>query len=70
MMIKNILYKLIIIFFTLLYFKPLLNLENIRYENKFIFEDNFYLLNIFLIPNNLIIYLIIFILFFILILII
>jgi len=52
------------------YLKLNLNLENFNYENKFIFEDNFNLLNIFIIPNNLIIYLIILILFFILILII
>lgn len=67
---KNIIYKIIFIFLILIYFKLSLNIENIIYENKFIFEDNSYLLNIFIIPNNILIYIIIFILFFILILII
>jgi len=63
-------FKIIFICSTLYYFKLYLNIENIKYENKFLFEDNFYLLNIFIIPNNILIYIIIFILFFILILII
>lgn len=67
---KNIIYKILFSSLILLIFKLSINIENINYENKYIFEDNFYLLNIFIIPNNLIIYLIIFILFFILILII
>nr|ANH54454.1 NADH dehydrogenase subunit 6 [Myzus persicae] len=67
---KNMIFKLIIIFFTLLYFKMYFNMENMNYENKFMFEDNFYLLNMFMMPNNLMIYMIMFILFFMLILII
>ncbi|YP_009239945.1 NADH dehydrogenase subunit 6 (mitochondrion) [Myzus persicae] len=67
---KNMIFKLIIIFFTLMYFKMSLNMENMNYENKFMFEDNFYLLNMFIMPNNLMIYMIMFILFFMLILII
>ena len=67
---KIIIYKLIISLILIFYIKLYFNIENFNYENKFIFEDNFNLLNIFIIPNNLIIYLIILILFFILILII
>nr|AKM70076.1 NADH dehydrogenase subunit 6 [Myzus persicae] len=67
---KNMIFKLIIIFFMLMYFKMSLNMENMNYENKFMFEDNFYLLNMFMMPNNLMIYMIMFILFFMLILII
>lgn len=67
---KNILIKSIFLTIFILYFKLYFNIENFFYENKLLFEDNFNLINIFIIPNNLIIYLIIIILFFILILII
>nr|AFI13777.1 NADH dehydrogenase subunit 6 [Diuraphis noxia] len=67
---KNLIYKLIFIILVLMYFKMSLNLNNMNYENKFIFEDNFYMLNMFILPNNLMMYMIMFILFFMLILII
>nr|YP_009675766.1 NADH dehydrogenase subunit 6 [Aphis citricidus]QDD68881.1 NADH dehydrogenase subunit 6 [Aphis citricidus] len=67
---KNILLKLILLTMFIFYFKLNFNMENFYYENKFIFEDNFNLINMFMMPNNLMIYLIIFILFFMLILII
>nr|YP_009051646.1 NADH dehydrogenase subunit 6 [Sitobion avenae]AII03067.1 NADH dehydrogenase subunit 6 [Sitobion avenae] len=67
---KNMIYKLIFMCFMLFYFKLFLNMENMNYENKFMFEDNFYLLNMFMLPNNIMIYMIMFILFFMLILII
>nr|AFI13782.1 NADH dehydrogenase subunit 6 [Diuraphis noxia] len=67
---KNLIYKLIFIILVLMYFKMSLNLNNMNYENKFMFEDNFYMLNMFILPNNLMMYMIMFILFFMLILII
>nr|AFI13756.1 NADH dehydrogenase subunit 6 [Diuraphis noxia] len=67
---KNLIYKLIFIILVLIYFKMSLNLNNMNYENKFMFEDNFYMLNMFILPNNLMMYMIMFILFFMLILII
>nr|YP_010175325.1 NADH dehydrogenase subunit 6 [Neotoxoptera formosana]QSL98442.1 NADH dehydrogenase subunit 6 [Neotoxoptera formosana] len=67
---KNMIYKLIIISLLMFYFKTSFNMENMNYENKFMFEDNFYMLNMFMLPNNLLIYMIMFILFFMLILII
>jgi len=62
--------KLRIFIIIIIITKNFILLENLNYENKFIYEDNFYFINIFIIPNNLIIYFIIIILFFILILII
>uniref|UniRef100_A0AB39AH94 NADH dehydrogenase subunit 6 n=1 Tax=Uroleucon sp. TaxID=2939227 RepID=A0AB39AH94_9HEMI len=67
---KNLIFKIFFLSLMLLMFKLSMNIENMNYENKFIFEDNFYLLNMFIMPNNLMIYLIMFILFFMLILII
>nr|YP_073306.1 NADH dehydrogenase subunit 6 [Schizaphis graminum]AAS00824.1 NADH dehydrogenase subunit 6 [Schizaphis graminum] len=67
---KIMIYKIMIISILIYYLKLYFNLENFNYENKFIFEDNFNLLNMFMLPNNLMIYLIILILFFMLILII
>nr|AKM69962.1 NADH dehydrogenase subunit 6 [Tuberolachnus salignus] len=67
---KNMMFKMILIFFMLKYFKISLTMENMNYENKFMYEDNFYLINMFIMPNNLMIYMIMFILFFMLILII
>lgn len=60
----------ILILLIILKFKSLFIKENFNFENKYIFEDNKYFINIFIIPNNLIIYFIILILFFILILVI
>ncbi|YP_002323940.1 NADH dehydrogenase subunit 6 (mitochondrion) [Acyrthosiphon pisum] len=67
---KNMIYKIIFMSLMLYYFKMYFNMENMNYENKFLFEDNFYLLNMFMMPNNILIYMIMFILFFMLILII
>nr|QZR92100.1 NADH dehydrogenase subunit 6 [Uroleucon erigeronensis] len=67
---KNMIFKILFLSLMLLMFKLSMNIENMNYENKFIFEDNFYLLNMFNMPNNMMIYLIMFILFFMLILII
>ena len=67
---KNFIIKLILIFIIIYNLKNSLIKENFNYENNYLFEDNKYFLNIFLLPNNLIIYFIILILFFILILVI
>nr|YP_010926790.1 NADH dehydrogenase subunit 6 [Rhopalosiphum maidis]WKF54297.1 NADH dehydrogenase subunit 6 [Rhopalosiphum maidis] len=67
---KIMIYKLMISLILIFYMKLYFNIENFNYENKFMFEDNFNLLNMFMMPNNLMIYLIILILFFMLILII
>nr|BCM73192.1 NADH dehydrogenase subunit 6 [Chaetosiphon fragaefolii] len=67
---KNMMFKLIIILSMMFYFKTSFNMENMNYENKFMFEDNFYMMNMFMLPNNMLIYMIMFILFFMLIMII
>lgn len=67
---KILIFKFTFILLSLLLIQNLINLENFNYENKLIYEDNYFFLNIFIIPNNFIIYFIIIILFFILILII
>nr|YP_010029346.1 NADH dehydrogenase subunit 6 [Aphis spiraecola]QOU10379.1 NADH dehydrogenase subunit 6 [Aphis spiraecola] len=67
---KNMLIKSIFLTMFILYFKLYFNMENFFYENKLLFEDNFNLINMFIMPNNLMIYLIMMILFFMLILII
>nr|AKM70115.1 NADH dehydrogenase subunit 6 [Kurisakia onigurumii] len=61
---KNKINKLVFIFFTLLFFKMSLNMESKNSENKLLFEDNFFLFNLFIMPNKLMNYMIMFILFF------
>nr|QBR55154.1 NADH dehydrogenase subunit 6 [Therioaphis tenera] len=67
---KNMIIKMLIMMMMFYLFKPLIIFENSKFENVLMFEDNFYLINMFNLPNNLIIYFILFILFFMLILII
>lgn len=67
---NNIIIKIIFIYIIILFIKNSITKENFQFENNILFEDNKYLLNIFYIPNNLIIYFIILILLFILIIII
>lgn len=62
--------KLLIIFILFFIINFLFPFEIFNFENNFIYEDNFYIINIFITPNNLIIYFIIIVLFIILILII
>nr|ARH10730.1 NADH dehydrogenase subunit 6 [Laingia psammae] len=67
---KKLLMKLILITTFIITFKNNLILENFKFQNYYLFEDNFYILNMFMIPNHYMIYFIIIILFFMLILII
>nr|APP87493.1 NADH dehydrogenase subunit 6 [Periphyllus acerihabitans] len=67
---KILILKMMLMTTIMMFFKNNFILENFKYENKYFFEDNFYILNMFNLPNNLMIYFIMMILFFMLILII
>nr|AKM70011.1 NADH dehydrogenase subunit 6 [Phyllaphis fagi] len=64
---KNLIYKIIILLMMFFIIKSFIIMENFKFNNLMNFEDNFYLINMFIMPNNLMIYFILFILFFMLI---
>nr|QZZ81781.1 NADH dehydrogenase subunit 6 [Periphyllus diacerivorus] len=68
--LKSVIMKITLILIISMMFKNNLKMENFNFENKYLFEDNFFILNMFNMPNNLMIYFIMMILFFMLILII
>nr|YP_010275974.1 NADH dehydrogenase subunit 6 [Tuberolachnus salignus]UGY86209.1 NADH dehydrogenase subunit 6 [Tuberolachnus salignus] len=67
---KLIIIKMMIIMMILMNMKKYIIMENFNFQNNYLFEDNIYIINMFNMPNNLMIYFILLILFFMLILVI